>query len=804
MDTTSSCEGFTLFLLILHLIILPSVSASSTDTTNSTQRISNGDTLVSSGGTFELGFFSPGNSANQYVGIWYRNLPGRTVVWVANREVPITNTTNFFLTVTEPGILVLINDNSNRTIWSSNTSRTVQNPIAQLLESGNLVLRDANDDRPENFLWQSFDYPTDTFLPGMRFGWNFVTGLEFYLRSWRNIDDPAPGEFIYHLDPTGYPQILLKRSNVTLNRFGPWNGIQFSGLMNAREDPTYFLSFVMNENELYYMQLSNNRSPLSRFSLYHNGVAQNLTWVDSRGWVVYVDVPGDICDTYGLCGANGVCNVGNSPSCGCLDRFVPRDPEGWFRADWTNGCVRRTNLSCEGDVFRRYSGIKLPDVRFSWHNPSMTLQECRAECLRNCSCTAYMQLDISRRSGCLIWYEDLIDIRIVSPNGQDIYIRMASSESDSERMNGKILIASLTSVIGVVLISLSLFLWLNDGSQQKDSDLTLFDLSNISKATNNFSINNKLGEGGFGPVYKGILEGGQEIAVKRSSKDSMQGRDELKNEVVFIAKLQHRNLVRLLGCCIQGEESMLIYEYMPNNSLDVILFDETKSMLLDWEKRFHIINGVARGLLYLHQDSRLRIIHRDLKASNVLLDSDMNPKISDFGIARSFVENETQAKTRRVVGTYGYMSPEYAVDGLFSVKSDVFSFGVVVLEIVSGKKNRGFSHIDHNLNLLGHAWTLYKEDRPMDLVDASLGNSFHFSEVVRSIHVGLLCVQKNPEDRPSMSSVVMMLGNEGVLLPQAKQPGFYTERDVLAAHTTTSTNAANSTNEITITMLEGR
>ncbi|KAK4491990.1 hypothetical protein RD792_002775 [Penstemon davidsonii] len=796
MDTTSSCEGFSLFLLFLQLIILPLVSAS-TDTINSTQRISDGETLVSSGGTFELGFFSPGNSTNRYVGIWYMNLTGTIIVWVANREVPITNTTGVFLTVTEPGILVLINDNNNRTIWSSNTSRTVQNPIAQLLDSGNLVLRDASDDRPENFLWQSFDYPTDTILPGMRIGWNFVTGLEVYLRSWRNNDDPAPGEFRYHLDPTGYPQILLERGSVPQNRVGPWNGIQFSGTMDAREDPTYFMSFVMNEKELYYMIPSNNRSPLSRFSLYHNGVMQNLTWVDGRGWVVYVNVPADICDTYGLCGANGICNVGNSPSCGCLDRFVPRDPEGWFRADWTNGCVRRTNLSCGGDVFRRYSGIKLPDVRFSWHNTSMTLQECRAECLRNCSCTAYTQLDISRRSGCLIWYEDLIDIRSVSPNGQDIYIRMASSESDSERMNRKLLIASLTSVIGVVLISLSLFLCilkrkkndlkmrggLYDGSQPKESDLPLFDLSTISKATNNFSINNKLGEGGFGPVYKGILEGGQEIAVKRSSKDSMQGRDEFKNEVVFIAKLQHRNLVRLLGCCIQGEESMLIYEYMPNNSLDVILFDETKSMLLDWEKRFHIINGVARGLLYLHQDSRLRIIHRDLKASNVLLDSDMNPKISDFGIARRFVGNETQAKTRRVVGTYGYMAPEYVVDGLFSVKSDVFSFGVLVLEIV---------------------WTLYKEDRPLDLVDASLGNLFHFSEVVRSIHVGLLCVQKNPEDRPSMSTVVMMLGNEGVLLPQPKQPGFFTERDVLAAHTATSTNAANSTNEMTITMLEGR
>ncbi|CAI9756898.1 unnamed protein product [Fraxinus pennsylvanica] len=238
-------------------------------------------------------------------------------------------------------------------------------------------------------------------------------------------------------------------------------------------------------------------------------------------------------------------------------------------------------------------------------------------------------------------------------------------------------------------------------------------------------------------------------------------------------------------------------------SLDLILFDPVKSAVLDWPKRFHIINGIARGLMYLHQDSRLRIIHRDLKASNILLDSDMNPKISDFGLARSFGGNETGANTSRVVGTYGYMSPEYAADGLFSVKSDVFSFGVLVLEIVSGRRNRGFSHTDHHYNLLGHAWRLYKEGRSLELVQAYLGVSGNLSEVLRLIHVGLLCVQQCPEDRPNMSSVVLMLGNDGVL-PHAKKPGFFTERDLFTAESSTRTNAASSINEVTITLLEAR
>ncbi|KAL8510466.1 hypothetical protein ACS0TY_017324 [Phlomoides rotata] len=342
----------------------------------------------------------------------------------------------------------------------------------------------------------------------------------------------------------------------------------------------------------------------------------------------------------------------------------------------------------------------------------------------------------------------------------------------------------------------------NHTESHEDLELPLYHLSTITKATNNFSINNKLGEGGFGPVFKGLLEDGQEIAVKRLSSTSLQGLEELKNEVVCIAKLQHRNLVKLLGWCIQGEEMMLVYEYMPNKSLDLILFDQVKSASLDWHRRFNIINNIARGLLYLHQDSRLRVIHRDLKASNILLDSDMNPKISDFGIARTFGGNETSANTSRVVGTLGYMSPEYATHGLFSVKSDVFSFGVIVLEVVTGKRNRVFSHNDHHLDLLGHAWMLYREGRSSELVDACFRNSLNLSEVVRSIHIGLLCVQEHPEDRPSMPSVVQMLGNDNAL-PESKYPGFFTGIDELKRETS-SNNTAFSTNPMSITLPEAR
>ncbi|KAL7201083.1 hypothetical protein ACSBR1_032899 [Camellia fascicularis] len=320
-------------------------------------------------------------------------------------------------------------------------------------------------------------------------------------------------------------------------------------------------------------------------------------------------------------------------------------------------------------------------------------------------------------------------------------------------------------VVALVVVLFILLLGSFYHLRRKKLKVKLFSFASILAATNNFSPENKLRQGGFGPVYKGILPEGQEIAVKRLLRGSGQGLVEFKNEIILIAKLQHMNLVRLLGCCIHRDEKMLIYEDMPNKSLDFFLFDSTQKELLDWKKRYNIIEGIAQGLLYLHEYSRLRIIHRDLKASNILLDNDMNSKISDFGMARIFGRNESEANTNRVVGTYGYMSPEYAMEGLFLEKSDVYSFGVLMLEIVSGRKNSSFYHHDRPVNLIGYACELWKEGNGLELMDSTLGNSCSSSQVLRCIQVGLLCVQENAVDRPTMSDVISMLNNETTLLP---------------------------------------
>ncbi|KAL5774731.1 hypothetical protein ACOSP7_012288 [Xanthoceras sorbifolium] len=312
--------------------------------------------------------------------------------------------------------------------------------------------------------------------------------------------------------------------------------------------------------------------------------------------------------------------------------------------------------------------------------------------------------------------------------------------------------------------------------EEHGGEMLCFSLTTIQAATSNFSDANKLGEGGFGPVYKGTQPNGKEIAVKRLSMRSSQGLEEFRNEVILIIKLQHKNLVRLLGYCLEGKEKLLVYEYMANNSLDAYLFDPVKSKELDWAKRANIISGTARGILYLHEDSRLKIIHRDLKASNVLLDDKMNPQISDFGTARIFGGNQIEANTDRVVGTFGYMAPEYGLEGLFSIKSDVYSFGILTLEIISGKKNRGIYPSEYGQSLVLYAWRLWNESKGLELIDPNILDTCPISEVLRWIHIALLCVQDDPADRPTMSLVVLMLGSQAVDLPQPSTPPYSVSR----------------------------
>ncbi|QHO32417.1 G-type lectin S-receptor-like serine/threonine-protein kinase [Arachis hypogaea] len=807
------------FIVILAYILSSSL-AIELDYIHVSKSLSDGMTLVSQGGTFELGFFSPGKSQNRYLGIWYKKIPVQTVVWVANRANPI-NGSSGILTLNSTGNLVL---KENETIiWNTASQKQAKNPVLELLDGGNLVLRNDGDSNPKAYLWQSFDYPCDTQLPGMKTGRDLQNGFDWRVTCWKSPDDPSPGDLSYGLVLSDYPEFSIMNGTKKFSRIGPWNGLYFGGVPNMKYEYIYELSYVTNKDEIFYSFSTKIDSLITRVVINQTSehVLTQYLWDDKvQHWKLFGSLPADVCDYYGCCGAFGYCSAADTHVCQCLKGFSPKSPKAWNLSIWTQGCVRNEPLSCNvtsSDGFLKYTGFKEPDTQHTRLIENITLEDCEVLCLKNCSCMAYANSDIREGGrGCVMWFGDLIDLKLLQGGEQSIYIRMPASELEISRSHKKkvIISATIAATCGMLLLCYVIYkVRRNIAEKSKaeyfegyvnDTDLPMFDLLMISNATDNFSLNNKIGQGGFGTVYKGKLADGQEIAVKRLSHSSGQGMTEFLTEVKLIAKLQHRNLVKLLGCCIRGQEKLLVYEYMVNGSLDNFIFDRMKSKLLEWPQRFLIIFGVARGLLYLHQDSRLRIIHRDLKLSNVLLDDKLNPKISDFGIARAFGVDQTHGNTNRVIGTYGYMAPEYAINGLFSVKSDVFSFGIILMEIISGNRNRALCHANETLNLVGYAWMLWKEDRPLELIDPNIKESCVIPEVLRCIHVSLLCVQQHPEDRPTMASVLVMLGSKMDLV-EPKEPGFFSCKlpTEVSSHSDQH-NIITLNDELTVTSLDGR
>ncbi|KAJ6978908.1 G-type lectin S-receptor-like serine/threonine-protein kinase [Populus alba x Populus x berolinensis] len=689
------------------------------------QYVKDPDAIVSAGNKFKLGFFSPVNSTNRYVGIWFSSVTAITPVWVANRNKPL-NDSSGVMTISGDGNLVVLNG-QKETLWSSNVSKGVGNSSAWLMDDGNLVLREIGSG---NSLWQSFQEPSDTVITNMRLTANARTGEKTLLSSWRSPSDPSIGTFTVGINPVRIPHCFIWNHSHPIYRSGPWNG---------------------------------------------------------QEWVNVWRFPNDECDDYGKCGSFGICNAKNSPICSCMKGFEPKDADEWNSRNWTSGCVMRRPMQCERiqsggeagkeDGFLKLRTVKVPD--FADRSLAVSEQTCRENCMNNCSCIAYAYYTGIR---CMLWWENLTDIRKYPRGGADLYVRLAYSELDNRTTSMMVSIGS-TVVVGAILSALCVYrfcIWrrianyrerkkrsmkisldesmMQDGLNQ--AKLPLLSLPELVAATNNFDIANKLGQGGFGPVYKGRLADGQEIAVKRLSRASGQGLEEFMNEVVVISKLQHRNFC-----------------------------DTPWKQLLDWNKRFDIVDGICRGLLYLHRDSRLKIIHRDLKASNILLDENLNPKISDFGMARIFGGNEDQANTRR---------------GRFSEKSDVFSFGVLLLEIASGRKNTSFYDSEQVSSLIGFAWKSWNEGNIGAIVDPVISNPSFEVEVFRCIHIGLLCVQELARDRPTISTVISMLNSEIVDLPAPKQSAFAERLGYFDKESSEQNKQRCSINNVSITALEAR
>ncbi|KAH0763098.1 hypothetical protein KY290_019171 [Solanum tuberosum] len=709
--------------------------------------------LVSANGFFKMQFFSPGKSRNRYLGIFYTrpsldmysdvNGGGdEKALWIANRDYPITDTSGSLVIAPDGRLIISHKEETTGAgalffgckFATGATPTTATNLTAILLDNGNFVLRELNTNSFVNrTLWQSFDYPTDTLLPGMKLGINLRTGHKWSLTSWVNDQAPASGSFTFGLDPNGTNQLMILWMGKVYWKSGPWPTGHLALKYVSNEDEKYFI---------YTVELEYQRYSVSPF-----GIIQDTF----KGNAVF-----------------GNCS-NETPHAGCVKQVLPQcraAKKYWFE-------LRQ--------VYMFGDGVKFDE------NYTLSLSDCKAKCENDCSCVAYASVDSDTGIGCQIWGNDTSFVTAQNSLARDVFFL---TRKDRKRKWWIWLTIAVSLMVFAFICSLfclirrklrargkvrqmeKILYELEDpktisGQYNTNKtarlrkkfrhDIHIFSLETMNMATNNFSSSNKLGQGGYGPVYKGMLLDGQEIAIKRLSRSSGQGLVEFQNEIVLIAKLQHTNLVRFLGCCIEGEEKILVYEYMMNKSLDFFLFDPSRKDSLKWNTRLNIIEGVAQGLLYLHKYSRLRVIHRDLKVSNVLLDDNMNPKISDFGLARIFGMQEFEAKTERIV--------------------DVFSFGVLVLEILSGKRNNSCYHLERPLNLIGYAWELWKAGSVLEeLTDPVLTNeSTPTNEVMRCIHVGLLCVQVNPMDRPSMSNVVMMLTNDSLQLPVPKQPAFFIE-----------------------------
>ncbi|KAF9598115.1 hypothetical protein IFM89_025351 [Coptis chinensis] len=673
-----------MLLSFLLLFLAPKTHfCTAADTISAGQSLIPNQTLISKDENFELGFFQPGTSPNSYIGIWYKkvSVEYKTVVWVANRDTPLTDLASFELKLSEDGNLVLLNQ-LKVAVWSTNITSSAMNSSEVVLGGdGNLVLR--NRVKPSDVFWQSFDHPTDTWLPGGKIRYDNRTKKAQLLTSWKNINDPGTGLYSLELDPTGDQYVISRNRTQRYWTSGPWNGRIFSGVPEVRSNYIYNIRYTKNENESYFTYSLYNASIVSRFVMDVSGQLKQSSWAAyTKNWFLFWSQPRQQCDVYDFCGAFGMCDQ-NLPSCTCLDGFKPRTPKEWNITDYSGGCVRQTSLQCNTDEYSLLQNVKFPANQSSNQQslavPSASgADECKSACLNNCSCSAY-----AYSRGCSVWNGDLLSPQ-KAPDGDasgiDLYLRLAAS--DIPRTGAKHKGTPTPAIVGaaagiVALLGLVfLFVWRWQTRQSVGTSKTVegflmaFTYRDLQNATKNFS--EKLGRGGFGSVFKGTLPDSTVIAAKKLGALG-QGEKQFRSEVSTIGIIQHINLIRLHGFCSEGDKRLLVYDYMPNGSLDHHMFNQQASKMLNWKVRYQIALGTARGLTYLHEKCRDCIIHCDIKPENILLDADFCPKVADFGLAK-LIGREFSRVLTTMRGTRGYLAPEWIWGAAITAKADVYSY----------------------------------------------------------------------------------------------------------------------------------
>ncbi|KAF8043219.1 hypothetical protein BT93_A1535 [Corymbia citriodora subsp. variegata] len=778
MDRKSSGPWlFTLLSFLLCLSLCPTHLCLDTDTISANQSLSGSQTLISSGGNFVLGFFSPSNSTYSYIGIWYKKVTVQTVVWVANRENPVTDRYATELKILG-GNLVMVNG-SRVPVWSTNLSASSSgssSTVAVLGDDGNFALKDGPNSSVT--LWQSFDHPTHTWLPGAKIGIDKRTNTRQNLTSWKNAGDPSTGLFSLQLQPSSEYFIWWNRSHNYWTS-GTWDNQTetFKLVPEMRLNYIYDFQYVDNENESYFTySVKASANTISRFVMDLSGQIKQDSWLpSSQQWNLFWSQPRQQCEVYRLCGPFGVCSESTDDFCSCLHGFSTSSQRDWNLSDWSGGCKRNSDLNCvanasnaEKDGFSLRPNMKLPENPQSINVGSD--QECQAACLNDCSCTAYAFKD----NNCSIWIGDLFNVQQLTQGdstASNFYLRLAASdiEDPSKKSNVTVIVAgSVSAALAILAIVLfGVWRWRRRPAvttKTVEGSLIAFAYRDLQVATKNFS--EKLGGGGFGSVFKGTLPDSSHIAVKKLESIS-QGEKQFRTEVSTIGTIQHLNLVRLRGFCSEGDKRLLVYDCMPNGSLDHHLFHRKDSKTLDWKTRYQIALGTARGLAYLHEKCRDCIIHCDIKPENILLDAEFCPKVADFGLAKLVGRDFSRVLTT-MRGTRGYLAPEWISGVAITAKADVYSYGMMLFEFVSGRRNSELS--ENGAIKFFPTWAASKiadGGDLLDLLDPNLEANADTEELTRICRVACWCVQDEETRRPSMGQVVQIL--EGVLdvnLPQ--------------------------------------
>ncbi|XP_047342397.1 G-type lectin S-receptor-like serine/threonine-protein kinase SD2-2 [Impatiens glandulifera] len=728
--------------------------------------------ILSANGTFKLGFFNNNEQPRWFLGISYASIPTPTYVWVANRENPVKILTSTAGVVIGADGKLAVRDSDGEIVWKTENEEPAA--AAKLLEDGNLVLVDTHD----SVVWQSFDFPADTWLPGMN-----LSG-EQSLTPWRSSDDPSPGLYSLRLKQSDYSELeLVCNGTIAYWSSGNWTGNAFSGVPEMMIQYLYRFHFTNPSSpaaSFGYMETATESGipPLTRFKLESTGQFHQYTWSSqTESWNVFWRAPDNLCKVYGLCGNFGFCTTQLLNPCKCLAGYKPVDDSGWASGDFSRGCQLENESACESNNGFEEIGAVSFDRAIEFPTGSRT--SCEKACRSNCSCFGYY---LNEKTGkCKALLGSMINLHNLTSDSisEDILYVKVPKGGLTKNKQKKISMAALIGIICGLLSILSLLtfvplflyvkkrrmLMMTMKNNEPMINLKVFSYDELNSATGGFS--EKLGHGGFGAVFKGELPGSDiEIAVKRLERIG-GGEREFRAEVCTVGNIQHVNLVRLIGFCSEKSHRLLVYDYMPNGSLSDYL--KRDGRILNWDARFKIATGTAKGLAYLHEGCRDCIIHCDIKPENILLDNDFVPKVSDFGLAK-LLGRDFSRVLATMRGTWGYVAPEWISGVAITSKADVYSYGMTLLELLGGRRNVEGppQSVVGDGDGAGEKWFFppWAAEKiiegEMDLVvDFRLGGKYDKEEVRRLGLVAIWCIQDEEATRPSMRDVLKML--EGVV-----------------------------------------